>query len=80
MPSRRHLCFATLLIALPLPVTAQLICSFVNEADLAIVSPGGLKAERVKQHATDGEYSLKCFFPGNCSRSGSARNRAYEGY
>ena len=43
----------------------QLICSFENEDDLKVVSPSGPTAERVREHATDGEYSLKCLFKGS---------------
>ncbi len=41
------------------------VCSFEQDADLKVVRPSGVRAQRVRQHATDGEYALKCVFPGN---------------
>ena len=44
---------------------AQLICSFESEDELKVVGPSGPTAERVREHATHGEYSLKCLFKGS---------------
>ncbi len=43
---------------------AQMIESFESDA-YPRVSPSGCKIERVRQHATDGEWALKVLFPGS---------------
>ena len=45
---------------------AQLISSFESPEDLWALRPsGGVKATRVKEQASHGEYALKCLFPGS---------------
>ena len=46
-------------------VLAQPISSFETEDSLKLFGFGGVKAERVQEHASDGEWALKAFFPGN---------------
>lgn len=45
---------------------AQPIASFESADDLALFGiPGTVTAERVREHATDGEWSLRVFIPGS---------------
>lgn len=43
----------------------QLITSFETQDSLKVSIPGGTQIERVKEHATDGEWAIKVFFPGS---------------
>ncbi len=44
---------------------ARPVCSFERAADLRIIRPAGARVERVKKHATDGQFALRCLFPGS---------------
>jgi len=60
--------FLTLCIILALGAAiafAQPISSFETEESMKLFTAGGTTVERVQQHAADGEWSLKVFFPGN---------------
>lgn len=46
-------------------VAAQPISSFETEDQMAQFSPGAVQMERVQEHATDGQWALKVFFPGS---------------
>ncbi len=46
-------------------VAAQPISSFETEEQMAPFSPGAVQMERVQEHATDGQWALKVFFPGS---------------
>ncbi len=63
---RRALIVATVLFA-ALPVAAQqMVNSFETEADLQRASiPAAITAERVQEHATDGEWALRLDIPGS---------------
>ena len=57
-----------LLVTLGLAASAlggEPICSFETEADLKIARPSGARGQRVREHATHGEWALKCTFPGS---------------
>jgi len=54
---------AGLMAAMSVAAWSQTIESFESEAHPAVV-PAGCEAERVKEQATDGEWSLKVRFPG----------------
>ena len=62
----RALIVATVLLA-ALPVAAQqMVNSFEDEADLQRASiPAAIAAERVQEHATDGEWALRPDIPGS---------------
>jgi hypothetical protein len=45
--------------------SAQVLCSFETEQERAQARPGNIRAEVVNEHATDGEYALRCVFPGS---------------
>ncbi len=44
---------------------AEPITSFEDEASLERFTPGGVTMERVREHASDGEWSLRVDFPGS---------------
>ncbi len=44
---------------------AQPISSFETEEEMALFSPGQVQMERVQEHASDGQWALKVFFPGS---------------
>lgn len=44
---------------------AATVASFEVPDDLKLFTPGGTQIERVQEHATDGAWSLKVFFPGS---------------
>lgn len=52
-------------VAIAAGVSAQPIESFEAESHPAVGPASGMQAERVKEHATDGEYAMKGFFPGD---------------
>ncbi|MBN1347669.1 MAG: hypothetical protein JXQ73_33590 [Phycisphaerae bacterium] len=53
-----------LLAAAPIALATQAIESFENETFPAVI-PTACKAERVRDHATDGQWALKVVFPGS---------------
>ncbi len=59
-----HLTTAGLVAACAL-AHAQPISSFEDEAGLEQFSPGGVTMERVQEHASDGEWSLRVDYPGS---------------
>ncbi|MBM3476116.1 MAG: hypothetical protein FJX75_22835 [Armatimonadetes bacterium] len=56
---------AALALLLAAGAGAQVPNSFETEDSLALVSPSGVTAERVQEHATDGKWALRVLFPGN---------------
>lgn len=44
---------------------AQPISSFETEEQMAPFSPGSVQMERVQEHATEGQWALRVFFPGS---------------
>ena len=64
---RSSLCITVIYLAVQLSGAAisQPISSFETEEALTGFSPGGITLERVREHASDGEWALKAFFPGN---------------
>ena len=64
----RSVLFASCLLLSSLAL-AQKISSFETPAEVAVLVPSGLQAEAVKEHATDGQYSLKVSVKGSATDS-----------
>ena len=64
----RYVLLATCLLLSGL-ATAQKITSFETAAEMAVLQPGGLRAEQSKEHATEGQYSLKVTVKGSTTDS-----------
>lgn len=61
----RKLFVALLIIFSASGLRAQLVTSFEKDAGRERLRAGGVKATRVSEHATEGEWALKCVFPGS---------------
>ncbi len=57
--------FASALAWCAAAASAQTITSFETPQSAALLRPGGVKVQRVQQHATDGQWALRVVFPGS---------------
>ena len=66
MSRQRIHVFAVLVVLAPVTTYGQLISSFETDQEAKVLmASGGTTATRVKEHATHGQYAIKCLFPGS---------------